>query len=276
LSSILNALKKAERESGAGADAKSSLPAALPEPSPYTPGKRSWWLPVGILGAVCIGAVLFWIMQRPSVLPPESPREPAAPPRTETKNSPPAKTAAATRKPEIHQENMHLTAARSTDPGPAKSYATKPAPTIPAKTPVAKIKPPPPPTRRRNPTIPPSAAAEQSRAVSPEHSSQKTLPTNDAAKAADQRRASRETVVDPLPSPPQPKAKTSKIYRSDPRIELQALVWSPEPAARFVIINNRLIKEGGSLEGITVRQIDQDDVLLSEGANQWHERFNIR
>lgn len=67
-----------------------------------------------------------------------------------------------------------------------------------------------------------------------------------------------------------------KTYRSDPRIDLQALVWAPDAAARFVVINNRLIKEGGSVDSIAVVKINPDDVLLAEGADRWYVEFNIR
>jgi hypothetical protein len=67
-----------------------------------------------------------------------------------------------------------------------------------------------------------------------------------------------------------------KFFRSDPRIDLQALVWAPESAARFVVINNRLIKEGGSVENIVVVRINPDDVLLAEGSDRWHEAFKVR
>jgi hypothetical protein len=63
--------------------------------------------------------------------------------------------------------------------------------------------------------------------------------------------------------------------RNDPRIKLQALVWSPDAADRFVIINNRLVKEGGSVNNIVVVRINRDDVLLSEGPDQWYEPFKV-
>ena len=77
----------------------------------------------------------------------------------------------------------------------------------------------------------------------------------------------------------QPEAEppaADKTYRSDPRIELQALVWAPDAAARFVVINNRLIKEGGSVDNIVVVRIDQEDVLLAEGSDRWYQKFKIR
>ncbi|WP_155318257.1 general secretion pathway protein GspB [Desulfosarcina alkanivorans] len=78
--------------------------------------------------------------------------------------------------------------------------------------------------------------------------------------------------VEPVPEPPD----SGKTFRNDPRIDLQALVWAPEAAARFVVINNRLIKEGGSLDNIVVVKINPDDVLLAEGANRWYVEFKVR
>ena len=70
--------------------------------------------------------------------------------------------------------------------------------------------------------------------------------------------------------------ETDKRIRSDPRIELQALVWAPEPTARFVVINNRLVKEGGAVDNIVVVRINPDDVLLADGSDRWYEVFKIR
>lgn len=75
---------------------------------------------------------------------------------------------------------------------------------------------------------------------------------------------------------PQPVPNDGAAIRNDPRIDLQALVWAPEAADRFVVVNNRLIKEGGSVDNIVVVQINRDDVLLSEGADRWHQVFQIR
>jgi hypothetical protein len=69
---------------------------------------------------------------------------------------------------------------------------------------------------------------------------------------------------------------TEKNFRSDPRIDLQALVWAPDAAARFVVINNRLVKEGGSVDNISVVKINPDDVLLAEGSERWHVEFKVR
>jgi hypothetical protein len=43
-----------------------------------------------------------------------------------------------------------------------------------------------------------------------------------------------------------------------------------------VIINDRLLREGASTDGITIVRINPDDVLVSEGSERWHEPFKIR
>lgn len=70
--------------------------------------------------------------------------------------------------------------------------------------------------------------------------------------------------------------EAEKTFRDDPRIELQALVWASDAAQRFVVVNNRLLHEGGSVDGIVVLKIDRDDVLFSEGGTRWYQRFTIR
>lgn len=67
-----------------------------------------------------------------------------------------------------------------------------------------------------------------------------------------------------------------KNYREDSRIDLQALVWAPEPGSRFVLINNKMVREGGLVDNIVVEKINPDDVLLSEGANRWYVAFTVR
>jgi hypothetical protein len=76
--------------------------------------------------------------------------------------------------------------------------------------------------------------------------------------------------------PETPVGTPDRNVRSDPRIDLQALVWAPEASDRFVVINNRLVKEGGSVDTFVVVEIDRDEVLIAEGAERWYERFSIR
>jgi hypothetical protein len=67
-----------------------------------------------------------------------------------------------------------------------------------------------------------------------------------------------------------------KKFKNDPRIELQALVWAEKPADRFVVINNQLLKEGGTIDTIVVEKINPDDIRLAEGNLKWYQAFQVR
>jgi len=62
----------------------------------------------------------------------------------------------------------------------------------------------------------------------------------------------------------------------DPRIDLQAIAWAPGADNNFVVINNKIIREGGSVDGIKVIRIGKDSVAFQEGQKKWQQEFNIR
>ena len=276
MSSILDALKKAERESSVERAGKIPGPARLPKRSPYPPRRRRWWLPLGLLAVVCLGAVLFWQF-RPAGVPQPAPAS-APPPATQARTSSPP--------PMPRQEPIRLSARKEQAASAAPAADQKPpqrpehrsAPALQAKAPATSpVKPVVPPTEKRIDRTLLTALPEKAPPASEERVSQVTAaPIDSAADPADEIQGQPQEEVAVIPTAPPPAEESRKTYRSDPRIELQALVWAPEASARFVVINNRLLKEGGSTDGITVVQINRDDVLLAEGADRWHEKFKIR
>ena len=64
--------------------------------------------------------------------------------------------------------------------------------------------------------------------------------------------------------------------RHDSRIELQAIAWSPDPADSFAVINNRILHEGQSFDGITITRIGRDDVAFQEMGREWREDFRLK
>lgn len=62
----------------------------------------------------------------------------------------------------------------------------------------------------------------------------------------------------------------------DSRIDLQAIAWSPEPAESFAVINNRILHEGQSFDGITITRIGRDDVSFQEMGREWREDFRLK
>ncbi|MEE4111749.1 MAG: general secretion pathway protein GspB [Desulfobacteraceae bacterium] len=135
------------------------------------------------------------------------------------------------------------------------------------------VKPETPPLSAASPTGASRVQPRPSKQVQPVRQTAAPTPIPVSAPTEDTAPRPAETAATDQPAAAR---ETDKRFRSDPRIDLQALVWAPEPAARFVVINNRLIKEGGSLDNIVVERINPDDVLMVEGADRWHEEFKVR
>lgn len=62
----------------------------------------------------------------------------------------------------------------------------------------------------------------------------------------------------------------------DTKIDLQAIAWSADPDGRFAVINNRIVREGQTVEGYTVMEIYNDEVHFRDGQREWRQVFKIR
>ncbi len=51
---------------------------------------------------------------------------------------------------------------------------------------------------------------------------------------------------------------------TDGRLEVQAIAWAEEPSERMAVINNHIVREGGSVEGFFIVRIGKDTVFLRE------------
>ncbi len=63
---------------------------------------------------------------------------------------------------------------------------------------------------------------------------------------------------------------------NDSRIKLQALAWSSDAARRMAVINDRIVREGESLDGYQINQIRQEDVVVSDGTQTWSLEFGLK
>jgi len=54
-----------------------------------------------------------------------------------------------------------------------------------------------------------------------------------------------------------------------PQLVLNGTLWSEIPERRVALINDRYLKEGDQLNGVTILQIDKKSVLLQQGQEQW-------
>ena len=62
----------------------------------------------------------------------------------------------------------------------------------------------------------------------------------------------------------------------DSQLKLQAIAWSKDAARRIVVINNRIVREGGTIDGFSVTQIREDDVIINDGTNSWRLEFSLK
>ena len=264
MSSILDALKKAEQESTPNPGAGTPWPAPLSPPSSQRQNSRRLWVPLGVVVGLGLLAAVFWQTRQPNHPSPTDSVNPAKP----VNQTPDSAMPLTAKRPQplepVAQNNQDAPTATMLDNDSRPSAQNTPASDI--QTPSAQVSPVP-----ANAVNAPSPAAppEQPPPVEPVQPQPQTAQPSAASPPP------AETIAVTGQTNAGPPAG-DKTYRHDPRIELQALVWAPDAASRFVVINNRLIKEGGSVDNIVVVRIDQEDVLLAEGSDRWYEKFHIR
>ncbi|PIE67179.1 MAG: hypothetical protein CSA23_05355 [Deltaproteobacteria bacterium] len=245
MSSILEALKKAQQESTTGDE----------RPIPWLPpvgagfarrrSYRRWWIMTAVL--IVLGGIAGATFRMAN-----------------QSESPPSSDA-----PPVMVKTMHKTV-----PQPS------PQPAIPVKDHMKTDDPPVPSIPSEQPLPPPVANSKadsdgKQTVVQPRGMVRSEIRQSDALDSF----SDDSDTVDP--DPPVKKQAPMAIredrqVRSDPRIDLQALVWSPEAVDRFVVINDKLVKEGGNVDTFVVVEILQDEVLIGEGAKRWYESFSIR
>ena len=256
MSSILDALKKAERESAIDRSAGTPWPAPLSMQSPHRKRSRRWWVPLGFVVGLCVSGVVFWQVRQSDITRPADSMSVLPSRQLPNPNHSVPLPVAEVQKPIVPLAEQPQTLPGKTliDASPHQSTGNAPASDVQVSDAMAVAKP-----------VQPEKKLLRSAIPDPEPVS---APVENATPLSAETALTSQSVAVPL--------NTEKFFKSDPRIELQALVWAPESAARFVVINNRLIKEGGSLDKIIVVRINPDDVLLAEGSDRWHEVFKIR
>lgn len=64
------------------------------------------------------------------------------------------------------------------------------------------------------------------------------------------------------------------ILTSD--LKLQAISWAPAAGDRLAVINGNIVREGATLEGYVIVQIDREEVAVRKGADQWRLVFDLK
>lgn len=60
---------------------------------------------------------------------------------------------------------------------------------------------------------------------------------------------------------------------ADSRLKIQAIVWSNTPEDRLVMINDKIVQTGESIDDITVTYIGSDYIVVKEGKKEWEVKF---
>ncbi|MGD2186267.1 MAG: general secretion pathway protein GspB [Desulfobacterales bacterium] len=81
--------------------------------------------------------------------------------------------------------------------------------------------------------------------------------------------------------PKKTRAAVKQVQRSYRRLDeskltLQAIAWSKVAAQRIAVINGHIVREGESVEGFSVTQIRQDDIIVNDGTESWRVEFKLK
>ncbi len=62
---------------------------------------------------------------------------------------------------------------------------------------------------------------------------------------------------------------------NETRLEIQAIAWSSDPESRIAVVNSRIVREGGSVEGAFVTNIGKDEIIFRKGGEEWRQLFRF-
>ena len=62
---------------------------------------------------------------------------------------------------------------------------------------------------------------------------------------------------------------------NETRLEIQAIAWSSDPESRIAVVNSRIVREGGSVEGAFVTNIGKDEIIFRKGGEEWRQIFRL-
>ncbi|MBN1101935.1 MAG: hypothetical protein JXL84_00830 [Deltaproteobacteria bacterium] len=114
-----------------------------------------------------------------------------------------------------------------------------------------------------------TVAPDRKAAAPAEKKSKETIPalpkTTGAPVGSAETRATRQDRVAPA----------SEGHRDESRFKLEAIVWSASPESRFAVINGRIVKSGGNVEGLSVVDIGRDHVAVRSSGREWNLKFTV-
>jgi hypothetical protein len=135
------------------------------------------------------------------------------------------------------------------------------------------------PLEQKSQTNPRTTLTPQIQAPETKSSAKSTISRRPAVKA---RSSDQGTIRPAAPAPAKrSKSRAGPAARSYPRLDdtklkLQAIAWSNDASQRIAVINDRIVREGESVEGYSINQIRQEDVVVNDGSQSWQLEFGLR
>ena len=135
------------------------------------------------------------------------------------------------------------------------------------------------PSGQQNPTHQATTLKPQIGTPQSKSSAKSKISGSPEAKAGDS--GQRETRPPAVVPAKKSKPRAVPTARSYPRLDndklrLQAIAWSNVAVERIAVINDRIVREGESVEGYSINQIRQEDVVVNDGARSWQLEFGLR
>ena len=134
---------------------------------------------------------------------------------------------------------------------------------------VAKLPPQPPPVPTPKEASPPTAPSMEKAAPTP-----KVVPPPAVKKVPSAPRKKKPPVRAVEAEPDRAATADLPVLTTD--LKLQAISWASAPGDRLAVINGNIMREGASLEGYSIVQIDRDEVVVRKGSEQWKLVFKLR
>lgn len=61
----------------------------------------------------------------------------------------------------------------------------------------------------------------------------------------------------------------------EPRLKVEAIIWSNYVKSRFAVINGHIVRAGESVEGMSVEHIGRNYVTVRSGEKEWRLKFRL-
>ena len=85
-----------------------------------------------------------------------------------------------------------------------------------------------------------------------------------------------ETAVIAHPEVNPEKEENNMDVLEDSGLKLMAIAWSDDPKSRIAVINDRIVREGDTVEGMTIYRINEEAVVLRKGSDTWKLLFRLK